>query len=244
MSAEPALQAVLAEVGGYESSVVALYRQAHVLAGRGQLSGAVRGQVTEHGRQLYNLQRAVYDLVVSTVQAVPLGANYVDRIPQPVRLPLAGAQPGTEGLGAAGLGAAVPALAWAAAVVVVIAAIAAIAFVLTTAITGGLELVAIIMQQRAESQRYAQCLERADNPEDCVSIAPPQRPQGSSTWLWVALGAVGVLAVGGLAWYGYRRYQGGAFEGLTAYPRSLGTSGLRQPALRRALAGGYQMEVE
>lgn len=244
---EISLQAVLAEVQGYETATVALYRQGHALVGTGQLTSAIQAGITQHGERLFMMQQAVYSLVVAMVRAVPGGEAYVSQIPRPVRLPApTAAMPGPGLNGGLGALPAIPIVGWVAGVVVVIAAIAAIAWILTEAVAGGQRIVRDIMQQREESQRYRECLASSADPAACVAVAPPHAPAPPpSRWGWIAFGAVGVIALGALGYYGWRRYQGGStIEGLQAFPRQLKTGKMREPALRRALAGGYNMEVE
>lgn len=143
---------------------------------------------------------------------------------------------------------------WAAVVIVILGAIAGAAYVLGEAVeeAGALarHVVSVrantsryLAQIEAQAARYESCLARGGTPETCNQLAPvpgpPQEDTGSQAangktyWIMGAT-VLGVALLAALGYWGYRELR----------HKALPTRGLRGRHSRRALKGGYQMEVE
>jgi len=212
----PNLLAILNELLGAEEELAIAYGQATVLFTQGVLTQDAVDRYTALRDQLFSDESDVYGLLQTL--ATPLGLS--SRIPAPTRLPDLTANAGTTPVSAAGLGA-LPIAGWIALVIVVLAELAALAYVVVRFAEIGADLIARIyqihtdarnyeLQLGAVSARYNACLAAGRSPADCASSnplpAPPMRPlQTTGDYVFEIAAVGGVMAgLGGLAWLAYK----------------------------------------
>jgi hypothetical protein len=215
----PNLLAILNELLGAERALWLSFGHATVAATQGTLTPEARDRYMALRESLFAQESTVYDLIHALAEPIGLG----DRVPAPQRLPeIAATLVATVGLGAAP---AVPIALWVVAVIIVLAEIAALAYVVTTFAQIGADLITNIYQvhqntaryelQLAEAnRRYNACLRARRSPEECASAnplpSPPLehvQPPGTYATEILALGGV-VAGLGALVWVGYKNRGG------------------------------------
>jgi hypothetical protein len=251
------LLGLIYELYATERELAQAYQTAWSLHLRGALPEEARAQLHVHRDRVFALESAVH----AALQAA-LPEAVASQIPAPVRTPDIPPLSQSPQLSQPLSGAPVVVLIWAGVVLVVL-----LAAVWVWGLVSSIEVAAdtseeffrtregtrrYLLEIEALRRRYESCIRRGGSPTDCAAATPvprpqvPPRPPGAAArpwWVTTLMVAGGVSLVAGGVWVYTTYRKGRALGSLSPYPAERETKSLSGRDVRRALAGGYEMEV-